>query len=93
MTPATPGQKLIIDSRRHPTECHHPSADEFISLTFLSCKRCGVELCDGALRFVPVVLAADDPPMVTQNSSYAGELAEDVAEAIVARLDANAPAG
>lgn len=92
MPAAAAGQKLLIDARRHPVECAHPRADEFTALTFLSCKRCGTEFVDGQLHVQPPVLRSSDPPGVEQASSYGGELAEDVAEALVARIEANAPA-
>lgn len=92
MTPATAGQKLLIDTRRHPVECKHPRASAFTALEFLSCKRCGTEFIEGQLRFSSPVLEASDPPGFLQHSSYAGELADDVAEAIAARMEANAPA-
>lgn len=88
---ASPAQKLLIDGLRHCDECKHPKAEAFLELEFLACKRCGVTFVDGRVIIESRVLASGDPPGMEHVSSYAGELAEDVAEGLVHRALSRLP--
>lgn len=69
MISATPGQKLLIDGRRHE-QCKHPPAHQLDALECLFCKRCGVEFVEGKLEFTEPLLEEHEKPGEFHASSY-----------------------